>query len=150
AIALVRALGPLPTLPLHPRYARIVVDACGADEAVEIVAPDDRQELVPLLRRVLGPKYRRHVDDPTLRPALLAGYPDPVAQRREAKSPRLLLSSGTGATLAREADDGRGEFLVILDITGDLVRAARPVEREWLTPTHRETVQDGERIVERS
>src|SRR5207248_2638393 len=62
----------------------------------------------------------------------------------------LLLSSGTGATLAREADDGRGEFLVVLDITGDLVRAARPVEREWLTPTHRQTVQDGERIVERS
>src|SRR5436190_3310637 len=150
AVALVRALGPLPSLPLHPRYARIVVDAHGADEAIEICAPDDRQELVPIVRRILGPEYRRHVDDATLRRALLAGYPDRVAQRRGAKSPRLLLSSGTGATLARDADDGRGEFLVILDITGDLVRSARPVEREWLTPTHRETVQDGERIVERS
>jgi ATP-dependent helicase HrpB len=150
AVALVRALGPLPTLPLHPRYARIVVDAHGADEAIEICAPDDRQELVPIVRRILGQEYRRHVDDATLRRALLAGYPDRVAQRRGAKSPRLLLSSGTGATLARDADDGRGEFLVILDITGDLVRSARPVEREWLTPTHRETVQDGERLVERS
>jgi ATP-dependent helicase HrpB len=143
-------LGMTRQLPLHPRYARIVVDAHGADEAIEICAPDDRQELVPIVRRILGPEYRKHVDDATLRRALLAGYPDRVAQRREPKSPRLLLSSGTGATLARDADDGRGEFLVILDITGDLVRSARPVEREWLTPTHRETVQDGERIVERS
>jgi HrpA-like RNA helicase len=70
--------------------------------------------------------------------------------RREPKSPRLLLSSGTGATLAREADDGRGEFLVVLDITGDLVRMARPIERDWLVPNRRETVQEGERIVERA
>jgi HrpA-like RNA helicase len=152
ALALVRALDALelPALPLHPRYARIVVDARGADEALAIVAPDDKDELRAIVRRVLGRQYSQYVDDITLRRALLAGYPDRVAQRREPKSPRLLLSSGTGATLAREADDGRGEFLVVLDITGDLVRLAYPVEREWLTPTHRDTVQDGERIVERS
>src|SRR5204862_7887544 len=90
-----------------------------------------------------------HVEDATLRRALLAGYPDRVAQRREPKSPRLLLSSGTGATLAREIDDGSGEFLVVLDITGDLVRAARPIEREWLVPTH-DTVQIGDRVVDRA
>ena len=66
------------------------------------------------------------------------------------KSARVLLSSGTGATLARETDDGRGEFLVVLDITGDLVRAARPIEREWLKPTAREVVQIDDRVVERS
>jgi HrpA-like RNA helicase len=150
AVELLRALGPLPHLPLHPRLARILIDAHGADEAIEICAPDDRQELVPIVRRLLGAKYRKHVDDATLRRALLAGYPDRVAMRREPKSPRLLLSSGTGATLAREADDGAGEFLVVLEITGDLVRAARPIEREWLEPTARETVQDGVRIVERA
>src|SRR5262249_12702936 len=149
AVALVRALGDVPRLPLHPRYARIVADAHGAEEALEIVAPDDKDELRAIVRRVLGTKYRKHIDDATLHRALLAGYPDRVAQRREPKSPRLLLSSGTGAMLARNADDGRGEFLVVLDITGDLVRLAYPIEREWLTPT-RETVQDGERIVERS
>src|SRR5204863_10187081 len=73
-----------------------------------------------------------------------------VAKRREPMSPSLLLSSGTGATLAREADNGGGEFLVVLDISGDLVRMARPIELEWLAPTRRETVQDGERIVERA
>ena len=102
-----------------------------------------------IARRVLGGDYRKHVDDVTLRRALLAGYPDRVAQRREPKSPRLLLSSGTGATLAREIDDGSGEFLVVLDITGDLVRMAKPIEREWLTPAL-DTVQIGDRIVERA
>lgn len=157
ALSLLQALGDLDelrALPLHPRHARIVFDAHGADEALEIVAPDDvgrdRDELRAVVRRALGARYQRHAGDATLRRALLAGYPDRVAQRREPKSPRLLLSSGTGATLAREADDGRGEFLVVLEITGDLVRAARPIEREWLKPTSREVVQDGERIIERA
>src|SRR5439155_1452641 len=84
-------------------------------------------------------------DDATLRRALLAGYPDRVALRRPPGSPRLLLSSGTGATLAREIDDGKGEFLVVLDISGDLVRMAAPIEREWLRPTIREVVQVDDR-----
>ncbi|MBV9068629.1 MAG: ATP-dependent RNA helicase [Acidobacteria bacterium] len=150
----------LRTFPLHPRLARIVIDAHGANDAMAIAvqltggAPAEVHELSSIARRVLGGDYRRHVDDATLRRALLAGYPDRVAQRREPKSPRLLLSSGTGATLAREIDDGNGEFLVILDITGDLVRNARIVEREWLSPTRREVVHewDGNRVraIERS
>src|SRR5205807_3480667 len=148
-LRLLRADERVHSLPLHPRLARVLIDAHGADEAIEFCG-EDGHELSVIARRVLGGDYRKHVDDVTLRRALLAGYPDRVAQRREPKSPRLLLSSGTGATLAREADDGRGEFLVVLDITGDLVRLARPIEREWLAPTHHENVQDGERIVERS
>jgi ATP-dependent helicase HrpB len=144
----------LRALPLHPRLARIVIDAHGADEAIAIAvqlsggAPGEIHELASIVRRLLGSSYRRHVDDAALRRALLAGYPDRVAQRREPKSPRLLLSSGTGATLAREIDDGNGEFLVILAITGDLVRDARVVEREWLLPTHRDLVHslDGSRV----
>jgi ATP-dependent helicase HrpB len=150
----------LRSLPLHPRLGRILIDARGADEAIAIVAklggggPAEERELASIARTFLGNDYRRHVDDSTMRRALLAGYPDRVAQRREEKSPRLLLSSGTGATLAREIDDGNGEFLVILDITGDLVRMARVVEREWLVPTHSEIVHqfDGSRVraIERS
>ena len=150
----------LRALPLHPRLARIVIDAHGADDAIAIAvqlsggAPGEVHELSSIARRVLGINDRRHVDDATLRRALLAGYPDRVAQRREPRSPRLLLSSGTGATLAREIDDGNGEFLVILDITGELVRNARIVEREWLSPTRREVVHewDGDRVraIERS
>jgi ATP-dependent helicase HrpB len=149
-LALLAALGAaegheqLRALPLHPRLARIVIDAHGSDDAVAIAvqlsggAPGETHELSSIARRLLGGSYRRHAADATLRRALLAGYPDRVAQRRQPKSPRLLLSSGTGATLAREIDDGNGEFLVILDITGDLVRNARVIERDWLLPTRRE------------
>jgi ATP-dependent helicase HrpB len=138
--------------PLHPRLARILIEARGAEEAVEICAAlsgDDPGELSSTARRVLGRQVRRHVDDETLRRALLAGYPDRVAARREPKSPRVLLSSGTGATLAREIDDGRGDFLVVLDIQGEIIRMAWPIERDWLEPTRRERAQEGDRIVER-
>jgi HrpA-like RNA helicase len=152
AIALLAQLGDLDELrkfPLHPRLARVLIDARGADEAVEICAHqmnEDPRDLSTIVRNILGKSHRRHVDDATLRRALLAGYPDRVAMRRGAG---VLLSSGTGATLAREIDDGRSEFLVVLEITGDLIRMARPIEREWLTPDRREEVQDGDRIVER-
>jgi ATP-dependent helicase HrpB len=155
AMTLLSQLGDLDELrkfPLHPRLARVLIDAHGADEAVEISAHlmnEDTRDLSAIVRKILGKSYRRQVDDPTLRRALLAGYPDRVAMRRESGSPRVLLSSGTGATLAREIDDGRSEFLVVLEITGDLVRMARPIEREWLKPTGREEVRDGDRIVER-
>ncbi len=145
----------LRAFPLHPRLARIVLDAHGADDAIALAvqlnggAPAEAKELAAIARRVLGAAYRRHVDDASLRRALLGGYPDRVAQRREARSPAVLLSSGTGAVLAREIDDGSGEFLVVLDITRDLVRDARVVEREWLIPTRREVVHmlDGNRVI---
>ena len=44
--------------------------------------------------------------------ALLAGYPDRVAMRREPGSPRFLLAAGTGATLARDIEATPGEFVV--------------------------------------
>jgi ATP-dependent helicase HrpB len=155
AVALLSRLGDSESLrrfPLHPRLARVLIDAHGADEAIEICAEllqEEPRELTSVVRQILGKSYRKHVDDATLRRALLAGYPDRVAMRREPGSPRVLLSSGTGATLAREIDDGRGEFLVALEITGDLVRMARPIEREWLKPNRREEAIDGERILER-
>jgi len=159
AVALLEALDAvrlkLHRLPLHPRLARLLLDARGSDEEIEVAlklsggSPAEARELSSLAKRLLGDNYRKHVDDAVLRRALLAAYPDRVAMRREPKSPRLLLSSGTGATLAREIDDGNGEFLVVLDITGDLIRMARVIERDWLTPTH-DTVRIGDRIVDRT
>ena len=81
------------------------------------------------------------LSEAALRRALLAGYPDRVARRRERGSPRLLLSSGTGAELARDSGVRDAEWLVAIDIWqppsgGDArVRSASAVEREWLTPT---------------
>ncbi|HEX9502253.1 MAG TPA: helicase-related protein, partial [Thermoanaerobaculia bacterium] len=103
AILLLSQLGDLDELrkfPLHPRLARVLIDAHGADEAIEICAHlmnEDVRDLSTIVRNILGKSHRRHVDDATLRRALLAGYPDRVAVRRGSG---VLLSSGTGATLA--------------------------------------------------
>ena len=136
----------LRSLPLHPRLARIVIAANGAPEAIEICAalsgasPGETRELAATLRRTIGESSSAPADDRTLRRALLAGYPDRVAMRRAPRSAAVLLSSGTGATVAREIDDGQAEFLVALEIRDDVIRTARPVEREWLLPTHRTVV----------
>ncbi|HUK33674.1 MAG TPA: ATP-dependent helicase C-terminal domain-containing protein, partial [Vicinamibacterales bacterium] len=58
-------------------------------------------------------------------------------------SPRLLLSSGAGATLASQSGVVDGEFLIALDVQSSgrsnepdaRVRLASVVDREWLQPT---------------
>jgi ATP-dependent helicase HrpB len=83
--------------------------------------------------------------DDRLRRALLAGFPDRVARRREKGSPRLVLSSGAGALLGRESGVREGELLVALEVTGGVasepvVRLASRVERDWLSDVRTEVV----------
>ena len=103
-------------------------------------------ELEELGRRLL-PDALRLEDDLGLRRALLAGYPDRVAQRRDVGSPRLLLASGTGAVLARESGVTAGSHLVAHEVAATpasgaeaIVRTATAVEKEWLEPTERTVV----------
>jgi len=73
--------------------------------------------------------------------ALLAGYPDRVALRRERGSPRLQLASGHGAVLSRDSGVHEADLMIALDITAAerdgkseaLVRVASAIERQWLT-----------------
>ena len=69
------------------------------------------------------PRAGADADERLLR-ALLAGFPDRVARRREPGSPRLALSSGAGARLGRESGVREGELLVALEITGGVAGAA--------------------------
>jgi ATP-dependent helicase HrpB len=84
---------------------------------------------------------RNDISDTDLRRALLAGYPDRVARRREAGSARVLLATGTGAELARESGVREAEWLVALDVGqapggGDArVYVASGIDRDWLTAT---------------
>ena len=159
--------GKLRRFPLHPRLARVLVDGGEAAARVCALLSEDvrnigsgdaltladsprldfaARELVDVRRRILG---RGEGGD--VRRALLAGYPDRVAMRREPGSLRLLLSSGTGAVLTRESGLHSGEFVVALDVSGGqeaLVRIASVVEREWLTPTHEDVVHtmSGDRV----
>lgn len=108
------------------------------------------------------------LSDEAFRRAILAGYPDRVARRRDAGSPRVRLSSGAGAVLAPESGVVGGEFLVAIDVQAPRdripgtdaraavwrrtrtaavatpndarVRLASIVDREWLTPTATELI----------
>ncbi|HEV7241992.1 MAG TPA: ATP-dependent helicase C-terminal domain-containing protein [Thermoanaerobaculia bacterium] len=165
AIELLRRLGALDvrsaerlrSIPLHPRLARVLLDAgtnalrvCALlSEDVRNIGSGDALALADSPRLDFAAReLTRYVDRGAprdasdVRRALLAGYPDRVAMRREPKSSRLLLSSGTGVELARDAALYDGEFLVALDVSGDLVRIASVVEREWLTPTHDDVVHN--------
>jgi ATP-dependent helicase HrpB len=106
------------------------------------------QRIGETAERVLGSTKRSSSsDEETFRRALLAAYPDRVARRREPKSDRLVLGSGTGARLGRESGVHDAEFVVAVEVTAAtgpspeaLVRMASRVEREWLTPTSQEIV----------
>jgi ATP-dependent helicase HrpB len=86
--------------------------------------------------------------DERLLRALLAGFPDRVARRREPGSSRVVLSSGTGALLGRESGVREGEFVLALEVTGGvagalaepLVRVASRAERSWLAGVTSEVV----------
>jgi ATP-dependent helicase HrpB len=80
--------------------------------------------------------------------ALLAGFPDRVARRREPGSSRLVQCSGQGALLGRESGVRNAELLLALEVTGGVagaasepvVRVASRVEREWLDGVRTEVV----------
>lgn len=99
--------------------------------------------------RVLPSAERqRACDEEGLCRALLAGYPDRVAQRREAHQPRVKLTTGQGARLASSSRVTADAYLVALDLQGSdrdgdderLIRLASRVDPAWLTPDARETV----------
>ncbi|HEX6160653.1 MAG TPA: ATP-dependent helicase C-terminal domain-containing protein, partial [Thermoanaerobaculia bacterium] len=142
-------------IPLHPRLARVLL--AGGEAAVRVCAllSEDVRNIgsgdalaladsprLDFAARELA-RFAKGIPRGDVRRALLAGFPDRVAMRREPHSLRLLLASGTGAVLAKESGMHSGEFIVALDVSGGqeaLVRIASTVEREWLTPTHEDVV----------
>jgi ATP-dependent helicase HrpB len=150
-------------LPLHPRLSRILIEgqgsravafACAVLSERALVTGDlhgvaDRASSLPPhvvrvaadLERLVG--ERGAADGRHLERALLSGYPDRVAKRREPRSPRVLLASGHGAVMAPESGAGDSEYLVALDVHAGRrgewsearIRLASAVDREWLTPT---------------
>ena len=99
------------------------------------------QNLEQAARKLLGDRHRPHIDETTLRRALLAGYPDRVAKRRG--SDRVTLATGHGAVMGRESGVHDADWLIALDVTSGrtsatteaFVRMASRIEPEWLAPT---------------
>ena len=118
-------------------------------------AIDDERTLPPHVRDVASrlandtkdldvsrpaPRDPRDTEDAWFRRAIFAGYPDRVARRRAAGSPRFLLASGHGAVLGRESGVHDAEFVVAVDVQagrrGDnaeaTIRIASAIAPEWL------------------
>jgi ATP-dependent helicase HrpB len=143
-------------VPLHPRLARILIDARGAPEATAACATFSMgasgasgavrqiaQDLQRVARDVLGGDVADHITDESLRHALFTGYADRLAKRRPGFHDRFLLAGGHGAALARESTALDGDYIVALDVVAaeragiseSRIRAASRVEREWIQPT---------------
>ena len=158
-------------LPIHPRLARILLAAEGAGEAALACAVlserhyasaashrtsndlqtivDNRAALPAHITRVarqlssLVVGRPSSLDERSFRRALFAGYPDRLARRRAAGSPKALLASGHGAYVGPESGVRDGEFLIAIDVTASQtadgsearIRMAAIVDREWLEPT---------------
>jgi ATP-dependent helicase HrpB len=123
----------------------------GAPPAIRRAA----EEIASATRRVLDDRAFASVvadakveggdDESIVRRALLTGFPDRLARRRSAGSPRVVLASGHGGVLDRQSVVVEGEFLLALDVEAGergpgaeaRVRLASRVEREWLPPTTR-------------
>lgn len=153
----------LQRVPLHPRLARILIDARGAPEAVAACAKltmgatgptgatgavtQIAQELQRIARAVLDGKVAAHITDDALRHALFAGYADRLAKRRAGSRDRFLLATGHGAVLARDAAGVDAEYVVALDVVAaerdgvseSRIRAASEVDRDWILPTQTDT-----------
>ncbi len=127
-------------------------DVLSAAERIQKGPPSLRAaagELLELGRDAgLAPAASGDAHDELLLRALLAGFPDRLARRREPLSRRLVLASGQGAILGRESGVRAGELLLALDVTGGaagtggepIVRSASRIDRSWLTSVRTETV----------
>jgi ATP-dependent helicase HrpB len=143
--------------PLHPRLARLVIDAvergvgeegCRAAAALSAGARSPSCDLMTLIDSPFDPATQRHFEQirRIVRPAkdhphhtnalaisILTAFPDRVARRR--KDNQLLLASGGSAILGCEA---RVDFLVAVDIEErsekalPLVRLYCAIEPAWL------------------
>jgi len=143
--------------PLHPRLARLVIEAvergvgeegCAVAALLSSRARSQTCDLLALLDSELDPMTRRHREqirrivrppkphshDPNALPlAILTAFPDRVSRRR--KDNQLLLASGGSALLECEA---RADFLVAVDIEDrsehalPLVRLYCAIQPDWL------------------
>jgi ATP-dependent helicase HrpB len=99
-----------------------------------------RDQLLQSLQRVpIATDVQVVPADEALLRALLAGFPDRVAKRRDAHGRRGILVGGRGVTLAPESAVDAAELFVCVEVDAGsqdaLVRQASLVKREWL-PEH--------------
>ena len=153
--------------PLHPRLARLVLEAedrgagdegCAAAALLSAGARTDSCDLLQVLHAPLDPRTRQHYEQirrmvrpPKIREhsvdalplAVLTAFPDRVARSR--KGTELLLAGGGSAKLACEAG---AKFLAAIDIEDrsehalPLVRLFCAIEPAWLVDLFPDRVRE--------
>jgi ATP-dependent helicase HrpB len=111
------------------------------------------QQLHDLAHRLLGRPGPR--SDAGLRRALLAGFPDRLARRREPRGDKIVLSTGRGARLHPHSAVREGSFLIALDVmdadgADATVHLASEVDAAWLDTTRQIVVAydaDRDRVI---
>ncbi len=137
-------------------FRRGAVSAIGCDPQAVLAVRRLSKELSRAARetlrkrsRVRSKKKRSGEPDDLLR-ALLSGYPDRVARRRQKGSDRGRMVGGRGVVLAPESVVRDGEFFLALDVDESVrgerhearVRLASRVERAWIEDAFPESVQE--------
>lgn len=147
-------------LPLHPRLARLVVEAerrgCGLQgcEVAACLSAGERRILMhrrdwmPTTARTFEQlsrfvRNKGRDDDEALGLSLLAAFPDRLAKRQRDRE--LALAGGGSAVLAEES---HARFLLAVDIEdrmekgAPVVRIAHKVEPEWLIELFPERIEE--------
>ncbi len=100
------------------------------------VSPRTRSVGDAILSGGLRRPARQIPNDDALLRAILAAFPDRLAKRREANSPRAVMVGGRGVKLAPGSRVQQAELFLCLDVEGSgseaLVRVASAIERSWL------------------
>jgi len=152
-------------LPLHPRLARLVIEARNRNAGetglaiAAVLSAGERSESVDLLHladRDWSPQTRRvhdqlrraagrapGRDDTGALMAVLAAFPDRVARRRQGREYNL---AGGGSALT--ASDTQADFIVAVDIESrrdrglPLIRIASAIQPEWLIDLFPDRIQE--------
>jgi ATP-dependent RNA helicase HrpB len=135
-----------------PRHGATTCDLLASVDHDERLPPHVMRvarDLRDVLRRVRG-NVASAISESDFRRAVLAAYPDRVARRRAPRADRFVMSSGTGARLAKESGVHDAELIVAVDVNATtgvpasvrrnhpempaeaLIRLATQIEREWL------------------
>lgn len=95
------------------------------------------EQLDEALLAELGPSSAIMIDrEESASLALLAGFPDRLAKRRDSASDKGIMVGGKGVKIAAQSAVSGGELFLCLDVDGGatdaLVRMATVIEKDWL------------------
>ena len=152
---LLSALDDWGTMPVHVQRVARDIESIGSRTS-SVASGPSLTALAGSASSPVASGFRRtdRLSETDFLKAVLAGYPDRVAARREPRSSRVRLGSGTGAMVGSESGVVEGEFLVALDLQAvgrkpggtagpsrePMIRLASVVDRDWLQPNNVELV----------